>query len=483
MANYIICHILRVATLYIFPTLIYCPSFFNWHSLHTMSDLKPFYMIRALVTLFVICSCFVQLQAQEIPAPRGCAHDHYVYALDQQYPGFKAATHEVFDQIQLRSPQNDDVVYTIPVVVHVVWKEEAENIADSLINQVMDVLNEDFRRLNADADSVRSIFLDIVGDPKIEFELAAVKRLQTDTTFSLEIFGNAMPDNVKTSIGGGSDAWDPTQYLNIWVCNIQGGSVLGYAYPPADLENWPEGASAPSPELDGVVIHYEVFRRTGTYTASGLFDFLGEQTLNVRGRTVTHEVGHYLGLRHIWGDGLISLLGFPDCNEDDGVSDTPNQGASSQFACDPEQNSCTDDGDNDLPDMFENYMDYSSEDCLNSFTKGQIAIMRSVLENQRSGLIEGQIDTTTTSIAIEQTDAFQVFPNPATDILFINSKSHEANSYQVSLFDAHGRMLQLPIASQGGWQQSLDISNLPAGLYALVIQKAHQRYYQKLLVQ
>ena len=417
--------------------------------------------------------------AQHIPAPKGCGYDHYVHALDRQFPGFKSAADEVFKRVKLRSPEDDLAVYTIPVVVHIVWANEEENLPDSLINAVIEVLNEDYRRLNADADQVRDEFLDVVGDPGIEFELVGVERVETDTTFSMNILANSMPDNVKTSTGGGSDAWDTESHLNIWVCNIQGGALLGYAYPPAGLDHWPAGVSAPSPELDGVVVHYEVFRRTGTYTSSGLLG-LGEQTIPVRGRTITHEVGHYLGLRHIWGDGLLSILGIPDCSEDDGVSDTPNQGASSQFVCDPEQNSCGSGDENDLPDMFENYMDYSSEDCLNSFTQGQIDIMRSVLENERNGLVAGQ---TTSTIAIEDSEEFEVFPNPAIDRVFIKSNTTDAGSYEVLLFDLQGRRMNVAASTQNTFQQNLNVSKLPVGLYTLMIRKDDRHYFQKVLVQ
>ena len=434
-------------------------------------------MFRTFITLIVVSCCFL-LKAQDIKAPKGCGYDHYVHHLNQKYPGFHAAAQIKANPLSLRSPDNLDV-YTIPVVVHIVWGSEEQNIPDSLIYDVMDVLNEDYRRLNADADLIRDTFVDVVGDPFIEFELAGIERVQTDTTFSLSIFGAGLPDNVKTSEGGGSDAWDTEKYLNIWVCNIEGGSLLGYAYPPANLENWPEDASAPSPELDGVVVHYEVFRRTGSYTASGLLG-LGERTIPVRGRTVTHEVGHYLGLRHIWGDGLLSIIGLPDCNSDDGVADTPNQGSSSQFSCDPEQNSCDDDEDIQMPDMFENFMDYSSEDCLNSFTNGQIAIMRSVLENERSGLIEG---LSTSTVAIADTENFKVYPNPANNELFVETHDLKADHYQLQLFDMQGRILRSMISQHtNNMIQSVDISSLPTGLYGLRINVQGKRYYQKVMI-
>lgn len=434
-------------------------------------------MIRVLLMLLVCCA-FTYGQAQILPAaPKGCGYDHYVHTLEQQYPGFKAQADQLLLDVKKRPHLAKDLeIYRIPVVVHIVYKDESQNLPEEQIKDVIDVLNEDFRRKNADAELIREDFLDVVGDPFIEFELAGVERVQTEATFELDLLGGSLPDNVKQTAEGGSDAWDTQKYLNIWVCDIEGGSLLGYAYPPADLEHWPEGANAPSPELDGVVIHQEVFRRTGTHTASGLLG-MDEVTIPVRGRTITHEVGHYLGLRHIWGDGLLSIIGIPDCNADDGVDDTPQQGNSSQFACDPEQNTCGD-GDGDKLDMFENFMDYAREDCLNSFTKGQIAIMRSVLENERSGLV----DQVSNTIAIEDNQDFQVYPNPAKGQLFIESSLQENTPYQVRLVDTQGRMVYTPAVGRPSDRQTLNVSGLPAGLYGLVILQGDRQYFQKVVI-
>ena len=125
-------------------------------------------------------------------------------------------------------------------------------------------------------------------------------------------------------------------------------------------------------------------------------------------------------------------------------------------------------------------MDYSAEDCLNSFTNGQIAIMRSVLENERSGLIAGQ---TTSTVAVADSEEFEVYPNPATDRVIIKAHGVDADGYQVVLFDLKGQQVNVPLSVQGGFQQQLNVSSLPAGLYALMIRKDNQRFYQKVLVQ
>ena len=183
-------------------------------------------------------------------------------------------------------------VITIPVVVHVIYNTSSENISTSQINSQMTVLNDDFRRLNSDANNNWSQAADV----EIDFCLASVDPSGnatsgiTRTSTSVSAFGTN--DNMKFNSSGGKDAWPAGDYLNMWVCDISGG-ILGYA-------QFPGGA----PATDGVVIDYQYFGTNGTATAP--FDL---------GRTCTHEVGHWLNLRHIWGDG--------NCNVDDFVTDTP----------------------------------------------------------------------------------------------------------------------------------------------------------------
>lgn len=429
--------------------------------------------------LLLGCCCLLAsaLSAQQLPDPQGCGYDHYIHALEQSYPGFRAALpSRPVPEVPLL--KKDQTIYTIPVVVHVVWQKEEQNLPEATIQSVIDVLNEDFRRLNANAGDIRPEFAGVVGDPGIEFELRAIERVKTSATFKLNLLGGTLPDNVKQTDTGGSTAWDTKRYLNIWVCNIEGGSLLGYAYPPANLKNWPEGASAPSPGVDGVVIHYPVFRRTGEYTAKGLLG-LGEQTIPVRGRTITHEVGHYLGLRHIWGDGLLSIIGLPDCNADDGIADTPQQGSSSQFVCDPKRNSCQEASGADLPDMFENFMDYAAEDCSNSFTVQQIAIMRSVLENERSGLV--QTSTTNTSDPLAAA-SLRVYPNPASDRLTIEAPQLTTTPYSLRLLDMQGRTLRTLRGIESN-RIELPLTDLPAGLYSLIVQQGSHQLTQRIVLQ
>ena len=187
---------------------------------------------------------------------------------------------------------------TIPTVVHVVHKKPKENISKSQVQSQMTSLNQDFRCTNPDTAKVPDAWKGLVADAKIKFQLATkdpdgkktdgIVRVQTDRTS----FGPG--DGVKRASKGGSTAWPTDAYLNIWVCTL-GGGLLGYA-------QFPGGPKA----TDGVVILNTAFGTEGTATAP--FD---------QGRTLTHEVGHWLNLRHIWGDTL-------DCSGGDRVPDTPN---------------------------------------------------------------------------------------------------------------------------------------------------------------
>ncbi len=249
-------------------------------------------------------------------------------------------------------------VITIPVVVHIVYRTSAENISDAQVQSQIEVLNEDFQRLNADASNTPSLFQSVAADAEIRFCLATrdplgnptngITRTQTTKT-SFSVY----TDDVKYSSQGGKDAWPTDQYLNIWVCNL-GGGVLGYA-------QFPNGGPAAT---DGVVIDYRYFGRGGS-----------AQAPYNKGRTATHEVGHWLNLRHIWGDAQCG---------DDYVNDTPVQQGPNYGCPTFPKPSC-----GNTSDMFMNYMDYTDDACMNLFTQGQKTRMRAVLAPNgfRAGLL------------------------------------------------------------------------------------------------
>jgi len=239
-------------------------------------------------------------------------------------------------------------VVVIDTVVHVVHSRAAENISDAQIESQIAVLNADFRGANADRKKVPAPWAGLASDARISFRLADVTRTAT------KVAGFSTDDGVKSAAGGGIAPLDTATHLNLWVCPLSGG-LLGYA-------QFPGGP----PATDGVVINTLAFGTTGT--AQAPFDL---------GRTATHEVGHYLNLRHIWGD-------TPDCSGGDGVADTPNcEGPNYGTPAWPTI-TCNN-GPNG--DMFMNYMDYVDDAAMFMFTAQQVLRMRTALETARPGLL------------------------------------------------------------------------------------------------
>lgn len=250
-------------------------------------------------------------------------------------------------------------VYTLPVVVHVIYSRPSENISDGQIQSQFTVLNQDYRRENPDRLNTPKEFKSIAVDTGIEFCLASLDPdgNPTDGINRISMSGSPFTDQYINEVIKPNTIWDPTRYLNIWVCNIASG-ILGYAQFPVSstLTGISEVAgNATNANTDGVVINYSTFGTTGT--VSPPFD---------RGRTATHEIGHWLGLRHIWGD--------RNCG-DDYCDDTP-QVSSANYACPPGVAGCVS-GTNA---MIQNYMDYTDDACMNLFTRSQRERMRIVLE-------------------------------------------------------------------------------------------------------
>ncbi len=441
-------------------------------------------LLLSLLTLFS-----ATLSAQTV---HRCAYDEVVYKWSQENPAYKTQIDDVFQQakqlanVSGTGKRTQDTIYQIPVVVHIVHNLSTpeQNLADSIVYDQMKVLNEDFRKMNADASQIRPEFDSLQADVGIQFFLATcdpngdpttgiIRTVTNEVDFSFNPLFGGDQDAVKRSSSGGSDSWDTEKYLNIWVCDYRevGGppGVLGFAYPPDGAANWPMGSSAPSPELQGVAVHYEVFGANNPNSASDPMLSIAD-----KGRTAVHEVGHYLGLRHLWGDGFGAIIGGVDCNEDDGIDDTPNSGNNAQATgCVPTKNTCDETIPGDLPDMWENYMDYSEERCQVAFSPEQAAVMRSNLVNFRSGLAILQCgrdttlnqepqDTTNVSIAIvDLNNAIDLYPNPVSNTLNISLGSLQAE--EVAIMDMYGR--QVRSFEHVAGIKTVDVSGLSAAVY------------------
>lgn len=349
------------------------------------------------------------------------------------------------------------VVYTIPVVVHVVYRTASQNISDAQVQSQIDVLNEDYRKMNADVTGVPSVWTNRVADCEIQFALAertpdgfetnGITRSETDV-----VSWNGSDDVKFTSLGGHS-AWDASRYLNIWVCNI-GGGLLGYAYQPGI-----------TPSLDGVVIGYKYFGRPSDHADYNL------------GRTATHEIGHYFNLDHLWGAGGANT----NCTADDGVSDTPKQ-QEPNYGCNTTypHETC---GTGVNSDMFNNYMDYGNDECLFFFTTGQKNRMLAALNGPRSGLKTSN-GLTPPQVGIDERilgGQLVVYPNPTSNELNIRLDRNEGTRTDIRLFDLSGRVVfNQPNVTLGFANHSIALDELTAGMYVLEVSSGNEKVSKKI---
>ncbi len=308
--------------------------------------------MKKILSIIALSACTIFGYAQE----RTCNTVSHMHDLQQTHPRSNAFmqkieqhTQEYLKKSNTAQARANEQIITIPVVVHVVYGTSAQNISNAQIMSQLQVLNEDFRRTNPDAGNTPTAFAGVASDVKIEFCLATVDPSGNPTSGitrrSTSVSSFSDNDNVKYNSAGGTNAWPAADYMNMWVCNLSPG-LLGYAQFPGS------GAAA----TDGVVMSYKYFGRNGS--AQAPFN---------KGRTATHEVGHYLNLRHIWGDG--------GCSYDDGVSDTPLAGYSHSGCPSWPTSSCSSN------DMYMNYMDYVDDACMNLFTNGQKDRMRALFSS------------------------------------------------------------------------------------------------------
>ena len=324
-----------------------------------------FFEIALIVLVLLIFTQVVQSQ-------RNCGAVEYEKYLRDQYPQLESKTQfenwlsKKRDERSSRTNATSEEPLQIPVVVHVVHLASdnligvGSNIPVEQILSQIEVLNQDYSRQNPDVSNTPDIFEPVASSPNIEFVLARQDPFGlptsgiTRTVTNIPVFGQFNSGALKSLV-----FWPSEFYLNIWVAPLANG-LLGFAaFPVSELPGLEDAED--DPFMDGVVIDFRAFgsNRNNSFPAISdpRFSF---------GRTATHEIGHFLGLRHVDGDG--------GCNVDDFCGDTPLSGSPS-FSCPLGKSTCG------SLDMIQNYLDLSDDDCMNLFTVCQVDRMHTVLEN------------------------------------------------------------------------------------------------------
>lgn len=364
-------------------------------------------------------------------------------------------------------------VYLIPTIVHVINNGEnvgvGSNISQTQINSQFDVLNEDFRKTNADFSTVvPSVFQSVAADAQINFCKAlrdpqgntltepGIHRINRNTMgWSSPPFNMTYCDNTIKP----QTIWDPTKYLNIWVCSL-GSSLLGYATFPAGAGVTCIPLPVETANNSGVVILYSAFGRVGNVLAP-----------YNKGRTTTHEIGHWLGLRHIWGDNNCGT----DC-----VADTPTQ-QGYNFGCPGFPSITCNNGPNG--DMFVNFMDYTDDACMAMFTAGQKTRMQTCMANgtYRAPLSNSYVCSPLSAEDIYFTNNFSVYPNPSNGQVFVSCAFAE-NDLNVCVYNIFGaRVADLGKVTQREF--TLQLENLPSGLYVIEFNNGKQVYTRKVILE
>jgi gliding motility-associated-like protein len=263
--------------------------------------------------------------------------------------------------------RQEATTYQVQVVVHVIHNGESlgqeTNIPDAQILSQLEVLNKDFNRLNADVGNTPAEFQSRAGSLSIEFVLAKQDPEGLPSSGINRVRGSksgwTINDNSQLK---SLSYWPSLHYLNIWVCNLT--DYLGFTQFPVSTLPGVENSST-NALTDGIIISYK------TFGSSDAGNFNLHPSYN-KGRTTTHEMGHFFGLRHLWGE-------KEDCTGTDYVDDTPPQQRAVEGCPSHPQKQCPD--NNPVNTMFQNYMDFTDDNCQNLFTKGQVERMKIVLEN------------------------------------------------------------------------------------------------------
>ena len=347
------------------------------------------------------------------------------------------------------SPVNTSEPVVIPVAVHVVWRNPEENISDAQIESQIEVLNKDYRKQNTEVPSIHPFFDDLASDTEVSFCLVAITRTSTDIAGITNTFSGGQRRLCFTDLGG-RDGFDPEHYLNIWVAGRSDGALGSATFPE-------EGQL--KPQEDGIYIRPDAFGTTGT--VSPPFHL---------GRTCTHEVGHYFNLQHLWGPNQDNF----NCNEDDGIDDTPLQASTYQGTCPTlPPMSCG------SPDMYMNFMNLTQDACMALFTHGQKDRIFNTLQTYRPGLLKGSCTPVATNELPEQNaHHIRLFNNPAGELLRIVLPGNEMA--QLTIFDSMGRLV-LQTQAMGPIGEC-SLADIHTGNYYIKIRYENKIHVKKLII-
>ena len=405
----------------------------------------------------------------------------------------KGRENEIANNIAwIKANHSKRITLNIPVVIHIIHRNThsnigiGTNISNAQIDDALKILNQDYSKTNPEyPNPPRNTFLNYWANPDMKFCLATTDPSGNPTNGIIRTSTNVAnwdaDDNfesnaMKRTINGGMDAWDPSSYLNIWVCNLSnssgGGMTLGYAYLPG-LQSW-------NSWKDGLVIDYQYFGTIGGASSSS------------DGRTATHEIGHYLGLNHTFAESYNNTCtdqqgNLKCCDNDNGnVDDTPatKDIYFGSVTSNTNNNSCNDLSflntfEADVLDMDENYMSYASTTWM--FSADQVNVMNATLNGYRSSLkntnvsmnCNGLVGTYLNNYHLEKLD---IYPNPSSGKLNISS-AKKINTLSITNIIGKEILFVKDFSTN-----TIDLSNYKSGIYLINISTDKGTHIKKLIL-
>ncbi|HXB10978.1 MAG TPA: M43 family zinc metalloprotease [Bacteroidia bacterium] len=450
--------------------------------------------VKVILTLFLLSECTFCIAQQNTntlspssshvvnkidhPFIR-CATMDYVKWVEQKDTGFKskiAAAEQSMKNWEANAITSgyhaEQAAYTVPLVVHVLWDNASQQLSLQQVKTQIKVLNQDYNRLNADTIDTPPPFKAVAASMNITFCLAQVdpngnptngvvyKQVPSNTFYLTD-------DAMKYPSKGGDTAWDVHKYFNIWVCNLAGG-VLGYSVFPF----------LPLDGRFGSVILYSVFGDSNVMAPYNL------------GRTTTHEVGHLMDLHHPWGDDFGYCPGAG--GDDDSIADTPPEGnnladgygdgAGPTFGCPPFP--YTDNCSTIYPGiMFQNYMEYTDDACMNLFTHDQALRAFTALNGPLASLLTSNVCTPLGIDELGISREIDIFPNPSTGIINAELKFSKPSKVEMVATTVLGQTIYKWNADNiTNETMKMDFSAQPGGIYFLRVSDGNSFVVKKVVL-